>query len=154
MILPGTGRGTIRRRANGGGAATLRKPAVYVARKLRRAMSPPEVMLWQHLRSSKLGFKVRRQHPIGPYIADFIVSAARLVIEIDGRAHDFGDRPDRDVRRDTYLEEQGYGVVRIDAGAVRRDLDSVLLLIADRVANPLHHHASRDGPPPRAGEEL
>ena len=154
MILPGTGRGTIRRRANGGGGSPLRKPNVYAARKLRRTMSPPEALLWQHLRGSKLGFKVRRQHPIGPYIADFYVSAARLVIEIDGRAHDFGDRPDRDVARDFYLEGQGYGIVRIDAGEVRKDLDSVLMLIADRVANPLHHQASLDGPPPRAGEEL
>src|SRR5690242_21269362 len=90
MILPETGRGTIRRRANGGGGASLRRPEVYAARKLRRNMSPPEVVLWSQLRGKRLGFKVLRQHPIGPYVADFCVSTAKLVIEVDGGAHDFG----------------------------------------------------------------
>src|SRR6185503_5799253 len=83
MILPGTGRGTIRK-ANGGGGASLRKPEVYAARKLRRRMSPPEVLLWSQVRRRKLGFKVLRQHPIGSYSADFYIPTARLVIEIDG----------------------------------------------------------------------
>ena len=48
-------------------------------------MSPPEAMLWAELRRSKQGFKVRRQHPIGPYVADFFVRDANLVIEVDGR---------------------------------------------------------------------
>ena len=67
-ILPGTGRGTIRRRANGGGGSSLRKPAVYGARKLRRGMTLPEAMLWQRLRGRRISVKVRRQHPIGPYV--------------------------------------------------------------------------------------
>jgi very-short-patch-repair endonuclease len=152
MILPGTGRGTIGRRANGGGGASLRKPEVYAARKLRRRMSPPEVLLWGRLRGSKLGFKVRRQHPIGPYVADFFVRDAKLVIEIDGNAHDFGERPIRDLTRDRYMGEQGYRIVRIISRDVMRDLDAVIRLIVEQVTNPLHHPS--DGPPPHAGEEL
>ena len=151
MILPGTGRGTIRR-ANGGGGASLRKPEVYAARKLRRQMSPPEVLLWSRLRGSKLGFKVRRQHPIGPYIADFFIRDASLVIEIDGMSHDFGDHPQRDAVRDRYLEEQGYRVVRLVASDVMKHLDAALTYIASQVRNPLHRPS--DGPPPRPGEEL
>ena len=121
MILPGTGRGTIRR-AHGGGGASLRKPAVYTARKLRREMSAPEALLWSHLRGSKLGFKVRRQHPIGPYVADFFVRDANLVIEIDGGVHDYGDRPLRDEARDRFLTGNGYRVLHIAASEVMRNL--------------------------------
>jgi very-short-patch-repair endonuclease len=152
MILPGTGRGTIRRRANGGGGRSLRKPAVYAARKLRRTMSPPEALLWSHLRGNKLGFKVRRQQPIGPYIADFFVRDANLVVEVDGNAHDFGDRPERDSVRDRYMAERGYAVVRVLARDVMSDLEVVLRFISEQVTNPLHHPL--DGPPPHAGEEL
>ena len=95
MILPGTGRGTIRRKANGGGGASLRKPEVYTARRLRRKLSLPEAMLWKQLSSQKLGFRCRKQHPIGPYIVDFYVAQARLVIEVDGEVHSRGDRPAR-----------------------------------------------------------
>jgi len=152
VILPGTGRGTAPERRGGGGSA-LRKPAVYKARKLRRSMSPPEALLWSQLRGSKLGFKVRRQHPIGPYVADFYVRDAGLVIEIDGSPHDFGDRPERDERRDRYLAERGYRVLHLVAAEVMKNLDGALKYIAEQAASPLHHQAALDGPPPRAGEE-
>ena len=151
-ILPGTGRGTVRRKANGGGGPPLRKPGVYAARKLRRAMSPQEAMLWRQLRGSQLGFKVRWQHPIGPYVADFYIREASLVVEVDGGPHDFGDRPERDVVRDHYMQEQGYRVVRIAAADVMKDVEAALSYIAEQVTSPLHHPA--DGPPPRAGEDL
>ena len=152
MILPGTGRGTIRRRANGGGGASLRKPAVYAARKLRRQMSPPEVALWSQLRSTKLGFKVRRQHPIGPYIADFFVPVAKLVIEVDGSPHDFGDQSRRHEARNRYMNEQGLRVLRIAAREVMRNLEGTISLIAEQVTGPLRHPS--DGPPPHAGEDF
>ncbi|WP_309661637.1 DUF559 domain-containing protein [Sphingomonas sp.] len=131
---------------------SLRKPAVYVARKLRRTMSPPGVAHWSQLRACKLGFKVRRKHPIGPYVADFFVRDVALVIEIDGSPHDYGDRPERDSVRDAYLRERGCRVLRVLASDVNSDLDAVLMLIAERVKNPLHHPA--DGPPPHAGEDF
>jgi very-short-patch-repair endonuclease len=114
-------------------------------------MSPPEVALWSQLRASKLGFKVRRQHPIGPYVADFFIRDARLVVEVDGSPHDYGDRPGRDAARDRYIEQQGYRVLRVAAIDVLRNLDGVLSLISERVTNPLHHPG--DGPPPHTGED-
>ena len=150
MILPGTGRGTAPER-RGGGGGSLRKPAVYAARKLRRQMSPPEALLWGQLRGSKLGFKVRRQHPVGPYVADFFVRDARLVIEIDGSSHDFGNRPERDVTRQRYLTGRGYRVIHLLAGDVMKNLDGALKFIVEEATNPLHHPA--DGPPPHSGED-
>ena len=109
-------------------------------------------MLWQKLRGGKAGAKFRRQHPVGPYVVDFYCREARLIVEIDGEAHDRADRPARDEARLTFLSEQGYRIVRIAARRVMADVDAVAEAIAALVARPLHQPAA--GPPPRAGEDL
>ena len=116
-------------------------------------MSPPEVLLWSQLRRQQQGFKVLRQHPIGPYAADLYVPAARLVIEVDGTAHDYGGRPKRDLARDRYMEDRGYRVLRISARDIMKNLAGTLSYIVVQVTNPLHHRAAPDGPPPHAREE-
>lgn len=63
------------------------KATVAKARKLRRAMAPPEARLWQTLRTRPDGLKFRHQHPAGPYVLDFYCAARKLGIEIDGIAH-------------------------------------------------------------------
>jgi len=95
-------------------------------RALRRNMSLPEVRLWQVLRQRPDGLKFRRQHPSGPYVADFYCHEARLVIEIDGEAHGRGDAPMRDEQRDRWFYAKGLAVLRIPAIAVLNDLESVL----------------------------
>lgn len=96
------------------------------AKTLRRTMSPPEVALWTALRERPEGLKFRRQHPSGPYVADFYCHAARLVVEVDGAAHDFGDRPQRDPARDRWFAQRGLAVLRIPASMVSNDLDSAV----------------------------
>jgi len=62
---------------------------VNLARELREKHTPSEALLWQLLRNRRLfGFKFRRQHQFGDYIADFYCHEARLVIECDGSVHD------------------------------------------------------------------
>ena len=95
------------------------------ARLLRRAMSLPETLLWQHLRNNPQGIHFRRQHPIGNYIVDFCCAAKRTAFEIDGTAHDMGDRPVRDISRDAWLCEQGVQVVRIPASEVLKSPEDV-----------------------------
>jgi very-short-patch-repair endonuclease len=114
-------------------------------------MSLPEVLLWQRLRGAATGAKFRRQHPIGPYVADFRCASAKLVIEVDGAVHDAPGRPDRDNEREGFLVENGYQVVRVPAADVLKDADAVAASIAALVAAPLHRPA--DGPPPRTGED-
>ena len=152
MILPGTGRGTAGAAGGGGGARQARRPEVNAARKLRRAMTLPEVLLWDRLRSAKAGAKFRRQHPIGPYVVDSYCREAGLIVEVDGEAHDRGEMPCRDVERERSLNENRYRVVRIPAAEVLRDPDLAAQSIAALVASPLHQPAA--SPPPRAGEEL
>src|SRR4029453_15244765 len=92
MILPETGRGTAPARRGGGGSSPLQRPEVYQARKLRKTMSLPEAMIWKRIRGAQLGVKFRRQHPIGPCVADFCCLEARLMVEIDGDIHGNGSR--------------------------------------------------------------
>jgi very-short-patch-repair endonuclease len=115
-------------------------------------MSLPEVLLWQVLRGNRLGVKFRRQHPVGGYVADFYCSSLRLIVEVDGEAHNLGNRPERDASRDAFLNGNGYKVLRVAASEILKDVDAVVAAIAALVDSPLHHPS--DGPPPRAGEEL
>jgi very-short-patch-repair endonuclease len=115
-------------------------------------MSLPEVVLWKQLRLRPDGLKFRRQHPAGPYVLDFYCEAARLCIEVDGAAHDFGDNPAADQHRDAWLASTGIRTVRIVARDVLHNLDGVLqLVILECRAKPLHHPAAPDGPPPLQG---
>jgi very-short-patch-repair endonuclease len=91
---------------------------VTFARKLRKEMSLPEVLLWRALRGKPLGIKFRRQYPVKGFVADFACLESRLLIEIDGIAHDMGGRPQRDERRDAILKADGWRVLRIAAKRV------------------------------------
>ena len=95
------------------------------ARRLRRAMTPPEIALWQALRRNHAGLRFRRQYPAGPYILDFYCAPARLAIEVDGEAHDRGDRPARDAERDRWLAAQGVTVLRYAARDVMAEVDGI-----------------------------
>jgi very-short-patch-repair endonuclease len=103
------------------------------ARRLRRSMSLPEVLLWRELRKKPNGAQYRRQHPAGPFVLDFFCAPANVAIEVDGESHSFGDRPLRDEARDRWLESQGIRVVRIPAREVLDNLDGVLQFIAAEV---------------------
>ena len=133
----------------GGGVRQLRRPEVTVARKLRREMSLPEVLLWQRLRGESAGVKFRRQHPIGPYVVDFYAGVARLVVEIDGMVHDFTCA--RDGRRNSFLRDNGYQLLHVNAADVLKNPDRVAEAILSHAVSPLHQPAA--GPLPRAGED-
>ena len=116
------------------------KPAKSVkrARRLRREMSLPEVGLWQVLRTSPGGHRFRRQHPAGPFVLDFFCARANLAIEIDGFAHETGDRPARDAARDAWLRERRIDTLRIPAADVLRDAgetaSAIVALVEERLA--------------------
>ena len=74
-------------------------------------MTASEKKLWAELR--KLDLNIRRQAPIGRYVADFAQHSAKLVIEVDGARHDLEDAQLHDHLRDEWLRSQGYRVLRV-----------------------------------------
>ena len=89
-------------------------------------MTPPEIRLWVLLRGRPGGLKFRRQHPIGPYVADFYCVEKKLVIEVDGGVHALGDNPARDARRDDWLRSRGFAIIRIPAAEIRDNVEGVV----------------------------
>jgi len=74
-------------------------------------MSVAEQWFWGAVRKDQLGYRVRRQVTMGPYILDFYVPSAKLCIEIDGEQHSASVEKDR--LRDAFLAERGILTVRI-----------------------------------------
>jgi very-short-patch-repair endonuclease len=105
------------------------------ARSLRRAATPAEAVLWDHLRSRRLaGLRFTRQRPIGSYIIDFYCPERGLVIEIDGPQHSLPEKLADDEERTTYLEGRGLRVVRFRNEEVLTRTEQVLLKIRDVVS--------------------
>jgi very-short-patch-repair endonuclease len=101
--------------------------AVSIARRLRREATPAEKRLWSALRQLRVERShFRRQAPVGPYFADFVCHGAKLVIELDGGAHNAPDVAARDVERQAWIEARGYRVLRVANARVFADLDGVL----------------------------
>jgi|SRR5882672_1556798 len=117
--------------------------AVTFAKHLRSHSTDAEALLWRHLRAHRFaGWKFKRQQPIGPYIVDFVCLAARVVIEVDGGQH---LESDADARRDAWLRQQGFEVVRVWNNDVMLRTESVLSFLLERL--PLS-----PGPSPTRGE--
>jgi very-short-patch-repair endonuclease len=95
------------------------------ARQLRREQTPAEAILWSHIRNRQLdGFKFRRQHMINRFIVDFCCAEQRLIVEIDGSAHD--QQGEYDQARTEALQAAGYRVIRYSNNQVARHIEAVL----------------------------
>jgi len=89
-------------------------------------MPPAEAILWSKLNGRKLlGIKFRRQYGVESYRLDFFSSELQLGIELDGETHTVRDGPDRDARRDQYVESLGIRIIRIWNNEVYDNLDGV-----------------------------
>jgi len=102
-------------------------------------MSLPEILLWQELRKRPSGFKFRRQQAANAFVTDFYCHSAKLVVEVDGTAHERGNSPEWDGERDLLLRRHGMNVVRVGARDVLDNLEGVvsyIVLQADRLITP------------------
>ena len=102
----------------------IAKAKLQRARELRQAMTPAENILWQELRANKLGVHFRRQQIIAGFIVDFYCHKAALVVEVDGKIHDF--QQEEDARREKVLREMGLSIVRFRNENVIQDLPMVV----------------------------
>jgi very-short-patch-repair endonuclease len=90
-------------------------------------MTLSEKLMWAELR--KFNLNIRRQAPIGRYIADFALHRANLVIEIDSPRHDLPESQSHDAERDAWLTSQGYTVLRVRDNDVFQNMPSVMARI-------------------------
>jgi very-short-patch-repair endonuclease len=98
------------------------------ARSLRKRQTRAEEILWERLRGARFhGAKFRRQVPFDRFVVDFYCHAAKLVVEIDGKQHEWF--ADHDAARTAVLERLGVCVVRFTNDEVCNAVDSVLLRI-------------------------
>src|SRR5689334_456207 len=95
-----------------------------VARELRRESTPTEDILWQKLRDRQLGYKFRRQVPIGAFVVDFLCAEADLVVEVDGPIHALQQKADQE--RQNILESLGLSFLRFSTEDVEQHLDKVI----------------------------
>jgi very-short-patch-repair endonuclease len=100
------------------------------ARELRLNLTDAERHLWRYLRRHTFGASFRKQVPIGSFVVDFACLSRRLVIEIDG-----GQNLENaeDLRRDRWLRDQGYRVLRFWNHEVLTNVEGVLQVIASKV---------------------
>lgn len=111
---------------------------------MRSNQTESEQRLWYYLRAHRfMGLKFKRQKPIGHYIVDFVCFQPRLIIEIDGGQHN--EQIVYDKRRDNYLCNEGFTVLRFWNNQVLTDTEAVLDVIRDSVL------ALSPGPSPASG---
>ena len=137
--------GEVARRAGGGYAPSMpiRKPNRQ-ARSLRRNMPEAERRLWARLRNKQLGgFRFRRQHSIGRYVADFACVEAKLVIELDGEQHGLDAAQAHDTARTAFMEREGWMVLRFWNPEVYNNMDGVLETIFDAAKNSVRFLEAR-----------
>jgi very-short-patch-repair endonuclease len=104
-----------------------RKSSVGRRRELRNSLTPAETLLWANLKNSRLGGKkFRRQHGIGPYMADFYCPECRVIVELDGAGHCDELARERDDWRTMFLEGLGMRVIRFKNWEVLKNLQRVL----------------------------
>jgi len=99
---------------------------------LRRESTDAERLLWSRLRGQRLlGYKFRRQHPIGHFIVDFVCTECALVIELDGGQH--LERTVEDSARTRVLQDMGYRVIRFWNHQVLTETAAVLAAIREKL---------------------
>ena len=105
---------------------------IQKARKLRKNQTDAEQLLWSKLRSKQVaGQKFRRQHPIGKYIVDFVCLEKKIIVKLDGSEHSDSIHYDED--RTSFLQAEGYEVLRFWNNEVFEETDAVIQVIYNKV---------------------
>lgn len=99
------------------------------ARELRKNATVAERLLWQEIRSKRLGVEFHRQVPIDRFIVDFYCHELMLAIEIDGITHNSDTAYQKDLERQTKIETFGVLFLRFFDHDVRENLQGVVMRI-------------------------
>jgi leucyl-tRNA synthetase len=117
------------------------KTITDLCRELRKNETPQERVLWRELKNRNFfGVKFKRQQPFvyetrqGKqcfFIADFYCAQRMLIIELDGRVHDF--QKDYDANRDEILAGLGLKTIRITNDDLENNRQGTLDLIEQQL---------------------
>ncbi len=109
------------------------KPATFeMANRLRKQMTPAEMMLWERLKNKQIcNVRFRRQHPIDLFIADFFCFAAKLVVEVDGAVH--AAQKEYDIGRTAEMERYGIEVTRFSNDEIENNIEMVVRNIKEKI---------------------
>ncbi|MDD3787324.1 MAG: class I tRNA ligase family protein [Petrimonas sp.] len=107
------------------------KLLINIAKEYRSNQTESEDILWQALRAGKIGYKIRRQHIVDGYIADFINLEKSVIIEVDGGIHLTKEQKEKDDFRTSVLEQCGFSVLRFTNQEVLTDVQ----LVANKIKN-------------------
>jgi very-short-patch-repair endonuclease len=112
--------------------------SVNRARNLRKNDTEAERRLWEAIRNRRLaGFKFVRQLPVGPYVADFACRERKLIVEVDGTTHGSETELRYDEKRTSFLQAEGFCVMRCWNDDVFTNLEGVLDSILLRLTEQL-----------------
>jgi leucyl-tRNA synthetase len=106
-----------------------------LAKKNRKDFTDAEDALWQALRGSQLGAKIRRQHPIDAFIVDFVSLQDGLIIEADGGYHENEEQKLYDENRTRILNEIGFTVIRFTNDEILKNIEDVKQKIKAELKN-------------------
>jgi len=118
----------------------LRQVAKQLCRDLRKKQTNAEKIFWEAVRNRRfMGLKFYRQYPIFVdvdgretfFIADFFCFEKKLVVEIDGKIHDY--RKDHDDLRTEIINRKGIDVIRFKNEEIEKNVDAVLRRLKMRV---------------------
>jgi very-short-patch-repair endonuclease len=117
-----------------------------LVRELRQKQTSAEALLWELFRNRQfLGFKFRRQHQFGDYVADFYYHEAQLVIECDGPVHRPNEQWHHDQNRDEHMIAQDLRVLRFTNDRILNDTEKVLDEIVKVLPSPSGRGAGGEG---------
>jgi very-short-patch-repair endonuclease len=113
-----------------------------IARRLRREATRTERRLWPHLRNERMGAPFRRQHSVRKYFTDYCCVPLKLIVEVDGLAHDRA----RDSIRDDRTARRGFDTLRFSVQEVDENLEGVVSTIHGAVQLRLMARSARKTP--------
>ena len=97
-------------------------------------MTVTEKIIWERLCKNQLGVRIRRQHPVWKYIADYYCHELKLVIEIDGGIHLSKENKEYDVGREITLSEFGIEIIRFTNDQLTNEIEHVIEVIGEKIA--------------------
>ena len=102
------------------------------SRNLRKKSTPHEIKLWSKIKNRSFhNLKFRRQHVIDKYIVDFICLEKKIIIELDGSQHKREKDQKYDRKRNDYLKNLGFIVLRFWNNEVNDNLNAIMLKIEE-----------------------